>query len=127
MRFSFEKGSPSKLVVRVPQEEKKEKKGDAQKKLDPGDESFEMMRGMLKDMKVQIQVEVDGKVASSNAKFREGNRITLMGLDFNALMNDPNKLAEVINADTYDQAAKAFNAVPGMKIETQKKVHVSFK
>ena len=125
MRFDFKKGRTSELIVMIPHDEPKKK--EEHKKIDPNDETFEMMRGFLKDMKVQIQVEVDGAVESSNAKFREGNRITLIGLDFNALLNDANKLAEVINAEGYEDAAKTFNTIPGMKIETQKAVKVAFK
>ena len=127
MRFEFKKGRTSELIVKLPREDEKMKKKDKPKKLDPNDESFEMMRGFLKDMKVEIALEVEGRVESSNAKFREGNRITMMALDFNALLNDADKLAQVINAESYDDAATAFNAVPGMKMETQKQVKVAFK
>jgi hypothetical protein len=127
MRFEFKKGRTSELVVKIPREDEKSMKKDKPKKIDPNDESFEMMRGFLKDMKVDIALEVEGKVDSTNAKFREGNRITIMSLDFNALLDDTNKLAQVINAGSYDDAAKAFNAVPGMKMETQKAVRVAFK
>ncbi len=127
MRFGFKKGRTAELTVKVPHEDNKKGKKAAPKKIDPSDENFEMMRGFLKDMKVLIQVEVDGKVEKTNAKFRDGNRITLIALDFNTLIDDATRLAAVINADSYDETAKAFNAVPGMKMETQKQVRVSFK
>jgi hypothetical protein len=127
MRFEFKKGKTSELTVKIPRDEEKKPKKPDEKKIDPNDESFEMMRGFLKDMGVKIQLEVEGKVESSNAKFREGNTVTVLELDFNALLGDAAKLAQVMNADSYDEAAKAFNTVAGMKVETQKEVRVSFK
>jgi hypothetical protein len=128
MRFKFKKGRTSELTVRIPHEEvKKDKAKGEDKKVDPNDESFEMMRTFLTDMRVKIQMEVDGKVESSNAKFRDGNTITVLDLDFNALLGDTQRLADVMNADSYNDAAIAFNTVPGMKVETQKEVRVAFK
>ena len=71
--------------------------------------------------------EVEGKIENTNAKFREGNKVTLVELDFNGIVNDADKLTAALNADSYEDAAKAFNSVKGMKIEAQKSVKVAFK
>jgi hypothetical protein len=123
MKFTFTKGKTSKLSITLPQDEGKKAK---EKPIDPSDPSFEMMRGMMKDMAVDIAIEVDGKITSTNASFREGSRVTLLALKLNDLIGDPEKVNAVLNAESFADAAKAFNSVKGMKIETKKKVDVAF-
>lgn len=129
MRFRFKKGRTSKLTVLLPRDDEAEKKRkkNPPKKLDPNDPSFEMMRSMLKDMSVDIAVELEGKVVSSNASFRKGNRVTLLALDFNKLVGDAEKLAKVMNARSFEESAKAFNSVKGMQIEPRRKITTAFR
>lgn len=126
MRFKFQKGKTAKLTVLLPRDDEAQKKKPP-KELDPNDPSFEMMRSMLKDMSIDIAVELEGKVVSSNASFRKGNRVTLLALDFNKLIDDADKLSTVLNAQSFEQSAKAFNSVKGMQIEPKKRVTAAFR
>jgi len=51
-------------------------------------EAVGMMKMMFRGLKVYVAVEVDGEITKSNAKYRDGSRVTLAEVDFDQLMGD---------------------------------------
>ena len=68
---------------------------------------MDMMKPMLKGLRITIGVEVDGTVVKTNSRFAEGSRVTYMDLDFSSLLAD-------------DQALKAFGDEMNGSVEQQK-------
>jgi len=130
--FQFTKGfpSPSKLVINTPAKDMP-KKDDAKKK--EGGEGMEdmavqMMQQMFKDMKISLAVQVEGQIATTDAEFVDGKRVTLMEVDFNKLLADPAKLKELSKAqpDTLEETKALLRGIPGIKVETKPSINVSF-
>jgi hypothetical protein len=90
---------------------------------------FEMMKPMLKGLRVTIGVEVDGTVVKTNSPFAEGNRVTFLDLDFGALLADQKALkqfGEDMEGSVAQQKA-ALAKVKGMKVHLEPEMVVEFK
>lgn len=49
---------------------------------------MEMMKMAVRDMRVAMHVEMAGEIVETNAKHPAGRRVTLMDIDFGALLSD---------------------------------------
>jgi hypothetical protein len=124
--FHFTKGSPSELTVTMPAPEFKPKtaKPDA---MDDG--AMQMMQQMLKDMKMTFAVEMQGTISETNATYRDGGRVTLMEMDFNKVLSNPEKFKTLAKANpqTMQEAKALLKEIDGIKVETSPEVKIKFK
>ena len=137
--FHFTKGSPATLVVKLPDEKPEEKDKDTTKpaempKPSPADNKqsemmLAQMKKMFKDMKIAMAIEVQGAVVQTNATHWEGSRITMMELDFDKLLQMPEKLMQFsqLQPETLEDAKKFMKDLPGIKAEMNKEVTIRFK
>lgn len=125
--FKFTKGSPAELVLKMPQPEFKK---EAKPEQPPGMEEMAMgmMKQMMKDMKVKMSVEVAGKITETNAEYRDGSRVTLMEMDFNKLLADPEKFKKMAkeNPKTLQESKALMKGIDGIKVETAPEVKIKF-
>ena len=87
------------------------KKAGAEPKAAPSDmkpspEMMKMVAAMFKGMRVMIAVDVDGTLVRTSSPYVEGNRVTLLDIDMDRLLEDPNAL----------QKLEAFPLGPDMSI-----------
>jgi hypothetical protein len=134
LRFDFTPGDPASLSIRVPQEEAM---ADAAEESGMADEmagadsaqaemAMEMMRAMLDGMHIRVAVAPQGTIASTDATYREDGRIVLLDVTGDILLGDSDVLQQ-LSATQDPVAARALIAdVPGLKVETQEEVSVSF-
>jgi hypothetical protein len=90
---------------------------------------LEMMKPMLKGLRITIGVEVDGTVVKTNSPYAAGNRITFMDLDFGALLSDQKALkafGEDMEGSLAQQKA-ALAKIKGMKVHLEPEMVVEFK
>jgi hypothetical protein len=129
--FNFEKGSPSILTVNFqslekPSKEKKRKAGKTDKEAEQ--KTIDEMREILKDFYIGITVQPEGEIVETNATYREGNKITLLEMDFNKLLSDEKQL-EIFakkEPDTVEETKTLLKNLPGFKVEMNKKVLIKF-
>jgi len=129
--FNFEKGSPSVLTVNFPPMEKakKEKKEKAAKKdKESTQKEVDQMREMLKDFYIGISVQLEGEIVETNATYRDGNKITLLEMDFNKLLSDEKQFESFAKKepDTIEETKVMLKNLPGFKIELNRKVEIKF-
>ena len=134
LRFDFTPGDLASLTIRVPQEEAM---ADAAEESGMADEmanadsaqqamAMEMMRGMLDGMHIRMVVAPQGTIASTDATYREDGRIVLLDVTGDILLDDSGALQK-LSATQDPAAARALLAdIPGLKVETQEEVSVSF-
>ncbi len=125
--FKFAKGSPAELVVKMPQPEMKAPaKPEQQAGME--DMATQMMKQMFKDMKITIAVEVAGAIKETNAEYKDGSRVTLMEMDFNKLLADPEKFKKMAkeNPKTLQEAKALMKGIDGVKVETAPEVKIKF-
>ena len=123
--FHFTKGSPAELSFAMPAPEFKPKKDQP---AGMEDMAMQMMKQMLKDMHMSLALEVQGTISETNAEYRDGSRITLMDMDFNKVIADPEKFKAFAKANPQSvQEAKALlKGLDGVKIETAPEVKIKF-
>lgn len=88
-------------------------------------EALQMFRGM----KISNKLVIAPGIKKTNASHREGNTITLMEMDFDKLMQNPDGMNALKKIDLKDRAAaqKQLEGLKGVKVETKKEVTVTVK
>lgn len=120
------KGGNSVLTITFPKPKGGEKsdKGDGAppNMPEPPPQQMEQMKKIFKGMKVGLHVEVDGKLVKTNSPYVEGNRVTLMEIDFGKLLSDQGKLKEVIGLGknpSMEQVKSVIKDMKGMKVNIE--------
>jgi hypothetical protein len=92
-------------------------------------EAQAMMKQMFTDMKMSLKVVIDSGIIDSNATHKDGNTITLMEMDMNKLLENPETLKKLGKVDQNDPSAAmdALKNLNGVKMETQKEVTITVK
>jgi len=123
--FHFTKGSPAELTLAMPPPDFKPKKEQPD---GMEDMAMQMMKQMLKDMRLALAIEVQGTISETNAEYRENSRVTLMDMDFNKIVADPEKFKALAKANpqTLQEAKTLIKGLDGVKIETAPEVKIQF-
>ena len=135
--FQMKPGKPAELTVTMPPHkldaDAKSEKDKGAKDAAPNDEKpdpgmLNMMKDMLKGMRMAIAVEVEGAIASTDASYRDGAKVTLMEIDFGKLTADPKVLESLATKKpaSVEDAKQLLKSVPGIKVETNPKVSIKF-
>jgi len=160
MTFAFTPGSPAKLIITMPPDEKAPPAGatdpgemmetnvvgqgedKGQSASNPNDKAMEeTMKSMLKDFRMTLRIKVDGEIQKSNATFvqvggtsHKKQYVTLYNIEFGKIMGDPglfakygNKLEDLQSMGDSPEAKKILMDLPGIQVETGKKIEIEFK
>ena len=92
------------------------------------DPMLEQFKDILSEMRINILLEIDGEIQTTNATYREGNKITLLYMSFKELFDDPEKYNEFAKAkpETYEETKELLKDIPGFKFELNEKIFVVF-
>ncbi len=127
--FSYADG---KLSITLPQpegDESAEGEDKEGKKFDPQDPQMAMMAEMMRGMKMSAKVTLADGIAETNATHHADGTITLLEIDFDEIMKNPDGLNSLSGMDAKNPAAigKALEKVKGAKAEVQKTVTATSK
>lgn len=139
--FAFTPGSPATLVITPAglNEDKDQTikestapEGDAEFQAEAqemAEQNKEEMKQLFRGMRVSIAVQLEGEIVRSNASFREGNTVTVIDVDFDALLDNEDALSKLERADDLDPAEiKALmRSIPGIRFETEDSIEVLFR
>ncbi len=134
IRFAFVKGPVSKLTVTMPETSTNKKSADAaprnddqnKGKSDPN--AAEMMKMFFKDMSVRLVLEIEGSIVETNATYRDKSQLTMLDMDFGKIISNE-KVFEKLNSTqpkTIEETKALVKEIPGLKIEMNNPVVVSF-
>jgi hypothetical protein len=131
--FKFKKGDVSELIIdrppielnSEPEENKDTVEASEQNDEEMGEEFLKMMEGM----KINIAIQVDGQITSTNASYVDGSKITLMQMDLGEMMKDKENFKEFKNKEpkNIEEMKEFLEKFPGIKIEVEKPISVKFK
>jgi len=133
--FKFIKGTPNRIEFKLPEGKKEDKSVDTTKtdepatnEIPPDSADVEKMIKFMKDMRVKIEIKIDGEITKTNATHVDGNTITLFDIDFAQLLSDTEKFEQFkkVNPDSFEEVKKLVSGIPGMKIELNKEVFIEF-
>ena len=130
--FLFTPGKTAKLVVK---QQKKDAITDVKTEeatplaQESSAEELTMMRQMFDGLRISTTLVIKGTVVESNATHRAGSTITIAEIDFGKILDKPELLAKMAVLQNGDQTAamEMFKKLPGMKIDMNDELRVSFK
>lgn len=134
--FSFIPGNPAQLIIRPPRDAGKDEPAAEQAETEQTPEAegeaaagMEQMREIFRDMRMTVQIAVDGDIKKTNASYVEGSTITMIDVNFNALLDDPELLKQLEKMGDVDPAAamEMMKKIPGLRVETAEEISVTFK
>jgi hypothetical protein len=79
-----------------------------------------MMKVMMQGLFVDVSLNVDGRIVKTNAPHIEGNRLTLLQLDFDKLLADETAFQKLQSASDL----KSLGGIAGLKVVTEPKLTV---
>ena len=128
--FDFTKGaSSSTLTIRIPQDMERAPMAQLSRGDNPAvsDEQAKqmlaMMRPMFAGMYIDVAVAVDGQIVRTNAPFVTGNRVTLVQVDMDKIINDETAWAKLQKATT----PADMRSIVGMKVPTEPTLTIEFR
>lgn len=130
--FAFTPGKVSSLTVT----QQKSRPDPVEKASEPspppkesGPEELAMVRQMFDGLRISTTLILRGTVVESNATHLNGSTITLAEIDFGKILDKPELLAKMAAIPPGDQAAalEMIKALPGMKVDMNDILKVSFK
>ncbi|MFH1830637.1 MAG: hypothetical protein ABH871_07670 [Pseudomonadota bacterium] len=130
--FKFEKGDPSTLIVSFPAPTKssKEKKQKADKKDKEAEQKeLDELREIFKDLYIGITIQTEGEIVETNATYRDGNKITVLEMDFGKLLEDQKNFESFAKKEpqTVEEAKEMLKNLAGFKVELNNKIVAKFR
>lgn len=136
IQFAMTPGNPATLEIMLPEpEEGDAASGGSGSMPETGEApeiSSEQMQGMASaytDMRISVDVAVNGTIVDTNATHREENRVTLIDMDFNKILEDPAVMQQLARQEPGSLSAveTMVTDIPGVAVETKRSVQVRFR
>ena len=124
--FEFARGaSSSTLTIRMPEQAPStplSKMGtDSSQDMMKNDQAMAMVKTMMAGLYVDLTLAIDGKVIKSNTPVT-GNRLTLLQMDFDKMLQDPGVLEKLRQSKTL----AGLQGVPGLTVASVPTVTIEF-
>ena len=128
--FKFVKGDTPQLIIDRPEielsgeTESNDSEASEQNDEEGEDEFLKVMEGM----KIDISVEVDGEIVSTNATYVHESKVTLFQMDFSEMMKNKEGFEEFKKNEpkNIEEMKKYLEKLPGLKIEVEKPITIEF-
>ena len=137
--FRFNKGRRSsslKIRQQFAEDEKKEEENiekEAREKEEitqADEEKLAQLIGMFKGMRIQIVIECGEEIETTNADWRDKNRIILLDFDVEQLFSHPDKLqmlSQMEKPKTKEDFKKLLQGMEGIKFDLNEEIEVKFR
>ncbi len=127
-RFSRQPGGTS-IVTLVfpdvaPEQTTPAQPGGAARTIDP--QALSMARLVLKDLRLSIVLQVAGRIVRTSSPHVQGQRVTLLDMDFNALSSDETMLQKLQAVESIEAAKAILKGVKGFTFNFEREVSVEF-
>jgi hypothetical protein len=87
----------------------------------------EALKYLMKGMRFRLALECGESIMDTNATFTEGNRVLLMEIDMNKLLEDEKALSTLTSKGNMADMKSLTKDIPGVKFETQPEVWIKFR
>jgi hypothetical protein len=132
--FKFDRNNGSEITINMPPASNENGKADSNMDTENIDADsmntadLTKLKALLKDFNISLVVETDGEIKETNASYAGKSSVTLFDLNFNLLLDDPEKLKALkkINPGDMIEVKDILKDVPGIKIETNNPVKIKF-
>ena len=129
--FKFKKGDVSELIIDRPDidfESDSNEVSEPDTSEQNDEEMEEEFLKMMEGMKINVALQVEGKIISTNASYVDDSEITLMQMDFGEMMKNKENFKEFKSKEpkSIEEMKEFLGKFPGMKIEIEKPISVKF-
>ena len=130
LHFDFNPGEPALLTIRMPSVKDQEVSNEAASPdtASTNTEGMDELLKLMKDMRIALNLEVNGNITQTNASYVTGSRVTLFDINFNELLDNPEKLKmfKQENPKNLEEIKKIVENLPGVKVELNNPVNIRF-
>jgi hypothetical protein len=92
----------------------------------PSADQIAMVKPMLAGAHLSIAIEPAGRLVRTSSPYVSGQRVTLVDVDVDSLLNDDTLLQRLQAARTPDEAKAILKAVPGLKVNLDPEITIEF-
>ena len=129
LHFDFTAGETALLTIKLPSIKDQEVSNEV-----PSQDTLSSTEGMdellklMKDMRIALTLDIDGNITETNASYVKGSQVTLFDINFNELLDNPEKLKmfKQQNPKNLEEIKKIVENLPGVKVELNNVVNISF-
>ncbi|MBI1875205.1 MAG: hypothetical protein HYS05_15135 [Acidobacteria bacterium] len=89
-------------------------------------EAMAMARQMFKGLRIDIAMQVDGRIVRTNSPYVDGSKVTLLAIDFEQFLDDPALLGDLQKLQSIEAVRSRLGGVKGVKINPDNEVSVEF-
>lgn len=136
--FDFREGRTPKLIIQMPVKDEPDtfERHTEEDISDPEEAAgaMGMMRMFMQDFHLRVMIEFDGKIQNTNASFIERidgrENVILLDIALGDIMNNEEYFEEwqsMSQIRDMSEAMDKMSKIPGLKIETQDRVEITFK
>ena len=127
--FTFVPGSPATLTITAPKPTPAAKPATPAASGPDADKMMAQLKPMYADMHIVLTIVVQGQITDTNAAYVDGSTVTLVDMDFAKILADDATFKKLSSSQTQSitEVQKMVKAIPGVKIDNQDKVKISFK
>ena len=130
-RLAKQANGNSVLTIDFPTDPEKEPKADKspgeKPKGDVPPQALEMMKQMFKGLRVEIITQVVGQLVKTNSPHVEGNKVTLLAIDFEKILENEAVLKQIQDPQSIEEAKALLKKIPGIKVNLEKEVTIEFR
>ena len=93
------------------------------------EQDMQGLASLYTDMRISVDVVVNGRVVDSNATHLDGNTVTLIDMDFNRILEEPDVMQRlaVQEPGSLSQIEALVDDIPGIRAELKPRVRVRFR
>ena len=92
----------------------------------PSADQMAMLKPMLAGARLAIAIEPAGRLVRTNSPYVTGQRVTLVDVLIDPLLNDDTLLQRLQAARTPDEARAILKSVPGLKVNLDPEITIEF-
>jgi hypothetical protein len=95
-------------------------------KPEPGGAELAQLKNFLKGFRISRMLEIDGRLKKTNATYVEGSTVTLLDVNFEALLSNETALTQLSLTKNPEDAKRFLKDIKGIKVELSPEVKVEF-
>ncbi len=130
LHFDFTAGEPAMLTIKLPSMKDQDVSNEvpSQDTASTSTEGMDELLKLMKDMRIALVLDVNGSITKTNASYVHGSQVTLFDIKFNELLDNPEKLKmfKQQNPKNLEEIKKIVENLPGVKVELNNPVNISF-
>lgn len=130
LHFDFNPGTPSELTIKLPSMNDQDVSNEApsQDTASANTEGMDELLKLMKGMRIVLTLDVNGNIKQTNASYVNGSSITLFDINFDDLLENPEKLKmfKQQNPKNLEEIKKIVENLPGVKVELNNPINIKF-